>query len=303
MTRSRGFTTMLALLALALFGLTADDALAKAKKKKPPKKPPNVAKAPPAPKADPEALKALMGNFKWGMSVDETLQVINKGIDAKYDPKIKELTDVYEQNRLRKKASSEKAAIKKTLVKFEAKESSWDVSIVDREFDHKNDEAMFVVWELDEASGKDQRRFYFFVDGKLWKMFIAFNTDMFPENMTFAAFQAAMEKRYGEGAIQMRVDADGIESFDFVYWRSNGYFLRAIDLTKFYSSFALAISDDTVEKTIYARRLERNPKGDGRNPLVDAVADDGKKDSTKPPEENADVVDRITNDGEKPKKK
>jgi hypothetical protein len=280
---------------------TAAKTTQKTTAKTPPKK---VEKA--APKANPEAIKALMGGFKWGMSVDQTLEVLNKQIDDKYEPDIKKLTDVYEQNKLRKKAAKEKADLKKTFTEFGDKESSWDVSIVDKEFDHKNGESMLVDWEVDPASNKDQRRFYFFEDGKLWKMFIAFNADMFPDSMTFAAFQAAMEKRYGAGAIQMRTDEDGTEHFDFVYWKSPGYFLRAIDLTKFYSTYCLAISDDGVEKTIYARREERNPKSNNKNPLVDAVTDDPTKDKNKVPDQNSDVIDRITNDGggdKTPKKK
>ncbi len=307
----RGSATLAALVA-AVMGMAGSDAMAKGAakpaakvtpKKTPPKKtPPKKTAEKAAPKANAEAIKALMGPFKWGMTVDETFEVLNKQIDEKYEPKIKELTDVYEQNKLRKKAAKDKADIKKTYVEFKDKESPWDVSLIDREFDHKNDESMFVDWETDPTSNKDQRRFYFFVDGKLWKMFISFNTDMFPDNMTFAAFQAAMEKRYGAGAIQMRTDEDGTEHFDFVYWKSSGYFLRAIDLTKFYSSFCLAISDDSMEKTIYARRQERNPKGENKNPLVDAVTDDPNKDPKKLPDQNSDVIDRITNDPNPPKK-
>ena len=56
---------------------------------------------------------------------------------------------------------------------------------------------------------KDGRQL-FFVDGKLWKFFIAFNNKMF-EGKTFADFQAAMEGRYGTGAVEMRKNPDGSE--------------------------------------------------------------------------------------------
>jgi hypothetical protein len=75
--------------------------------------------------------------------------------------------------------------------------------------------------------------------------------------------------------------------------------LRAIDLTKFYSSFCIAISDESVESYIAQRRPERNPKKNKDNAIADAVAEDPSKVTNKPPEDNSDVVDKITGDGNK----
>ena len=289
-------TTGLLALALALGG---GSAYAKAAKKKAgAKKPAAAAKVKAAPKADTKAVTELMGNFKWGMTPDEVVGVIGKQIDDRYAEKLKETSDVFEQNKLRKAATAEKKKIKDSYLEFKDKETPWDVSIIDREFDHKDDESMFWIWENDPNSGKDQRRFYFFVDGKLWKMFIQFNASLF-EGKTFADFQAVMEKRYGSGAIEMRKNRNGSEEFDFIYWRSGGTYLRAIDLTKFYSSFCIAISDESVEKWIADRRVQRNPKANKDNAIADAVAEDPTKVTGKPPEDNSDAVDKITGGGGK----
>jgi hypothetical protein len=133
-------------------------------------------------------------------------------------------------------------------------------------------------------------------------MFIQFNAAVF-EDKTFADFQAAMEKRYGTGAIEMRKNRNGTEEFDYIYWRSGNTFLRAIDLTKFYSSFCIALSDDSVEKWINQRRAERNPKANRDNAIADAVAEDPTTATpNKPPEDNADAVDKITGAGGDKKK-
>lgn len=290
--RARPIVAVLALLLAAAFGLS-DDAIAKKKKKKPKKKPDPVAQK--APQADKRAVSELMGDFKWGMTVEETLEVVYKKIDERYAEKIKATTDVYVQNKLRKKAAGDKKKVRDTYIEFKGQETSWDVSIVDREFGHKDDEAMFVVWESDIQTGRDQRRFYFFLDGKLWKMFIAFNTEQF-EGMTFQDFKKVMEDRYGKSAEKMRGNPDGTEEVDYLFWRAGNVYLRAIDLTKVYSAFCLALSDEDVEKTIYARREERNPSKKGPDNITDSVTDQGGSDQ-KPPEENRDVVDRITGGG------
>ena len=281
-----------ALLAVLLIGIGSADAVTKKKKKKaPPKaKATATAKMKAAPKANAQAVSALMGPFKFGMTYEEVMGVLAKQIDEKYHAKVKETRDINQQDKYRRTAMKEKAEIKKTFVKFEGRKTGWDVSIVDKEIGHKNDEAMIVYWENDPDTKKDQRRFFFFVDQKLWKMFIAFNTDVF-QGKTFADFQGTMETRYGKAADEMRDDVR------FLAWRSPGYYLRAIDLTQFYGNFCIAISDDSVESFIHTRREERNPKEVKTSVIVDAVTEGGnKKDESKPSLEdpNSDVVDRMT---------
>jgi hypothetical protein len=303
--RTRQLVGTLALaLTVGLTGLPGSAFGGKKKKEAAAKKPAPAQKAPkkekkPAPAADKKAVTALMGDFKWGMSKDEVLGVLDKQVDARAEEKVKATSDIFTQNKLRKAAAAEKKKLREGYTEFKGGESSWNVSIVDREFDHQNDESMLVVWEFDRETGKDQRRFYFFVDGKLWKMFVQFNADLF-EGKTFVDFQGVMETRYGAGAVEMRSEPDGTEVFDYVYWRSDGAFLRAIDLTKFYSSFCIAISDDSVEKWITPRRAERNPKKKRDTAIADAVAEDpAKKEANKVPEDNANVVDQITGGGKK----
>jgi hypothetical protein len=203
----KSFLFGVGVLAMALVMGHADTASAKGKKAKKPVAAAKKKKE--APKADTKAVTELMGAFKWGMTPDEVFAVLGKQIDDKYAERIKGTSDVFEQNKLRKGAVADKKKLKESFVEFNGKgESPWNVSIIDREFDQKNDEAMFWTWENDKASGMDQRRFYFFVDGKLWKMFIQFNADLF-DGKTFADFQAVMEKRYGDGAIEMRKNLVG----------------------------------------------------------------------------------------------
>lgn len=263
-----------------------------ANKKKGGRKTSAASAAPPA-EVDKRVISELMGSFTWGMTLEQVLEVIGQQIDERFAERIHETSDVYAQSQLRKKADAEKEKIRSSLIKFEGKETSWDVSIIDDEFWHKNGESMVVLWEVDPQSGKDQRRFFFFLDGKLWKTFVAFNADMFA-GKTFADFRQVMEKRYGPGAVAMRKAPDGTEEFHQLVWRSDSVLLRAIDQTKFYGIFCLALSDLGVESTIQARREERNPRRKAETGVVDAVTDKGSDGPQTPPADNSDVVDRIT---------
>jgi hypothetical protein len=279
---------LLPALAVVLAALFLASGVEAAKKKRP--KPAGSS----SPKANESAVKELMGEYRWGLTPDEVLVIIEKKIAANFEEQIKKTPDVFEQTRLRKHIKSEVADVKKTLIPFNGQKTGWDVSIVEGEFGHKNDESMLVWQERDAKGAVGNQRFFFFVDGKLWKMFIAFNMDAYKEK-TFDVFRTAMESRYGKAAEQTRINAEGKEVFASIYWRGGGYYLRAIDLLQFYANFCLAISDEDVEKWIVTRRQERFPKAPPK-PYVKAPA--GSNDPQHDPNDN--VVEEITGGGKKP---
>jgi hypothetical protein len=289
--RTRTLTIAIALLAsLSLAG----SAMAKKKKKGGGKTTTTTKKEAPAPKANTAALTQLMGPYKWGATIDETVEVLEKQIADRYAEKIaKAADDKYEQNKLRKEIKAEAEKVKKSRLKFEGQKTGWDVSVIEREYGHKNEESMLVYGEYDPANRLDQQRFFFFVDEKLWKMFIAVNMDAF-EGKTFADFKSAMESRYGKAASHSVPGNDGVDKVDYIYWRGNGAYLRAVDLMTFYGTFAIAISDDSVEQTIYRRRAERNPPKAPTGTVVDSVMEDKSKDDKILEDQNSDVINKIT---------
>jgi hypothetical protein len=274
----------LLMLTLALFPL----ATAGAKKKpKPAPKPAAAAAAPaPAAKANEKAVNELLGPWKWGMSVDDVLVALNKQLMDRLAPDLAKTTDVYEQIRLKKQVKTEVDAVRDSQIKFEGQRTGWDVSIIEGEFMQKNGESMMLYRENDPATGRDQQRFFFFKDGKLWKQFIAFNMEPY-KGKTFNDFREAMEARYGKGTPITKTERDGKEKLVSVAWKSGSTYLRAIDLMQFYSNFCLAFSDDNVEKAMAAERLARAPKVAPRGTVTDAPSNEKVNDP------NADVIDRI----------
>ena len=144
-------------------------AKAPAKKPAPTAAKPAAKKATPAPMvsgAHKKALAEKFGGFKFGMTKDEVLGVLQKQIDEQYEDKIKATTDIALQDRLRKEKKTEVARVASTYIEFDSKTSPWDVSIIDGEFAHNTNESMMERWE--NEGGKNQRRFFFFYDNKLW---------------------------------------------------------------------------------------------------------------------------------------
>lgn len=256
--------------------------------KDPPKKAPAKTakqKAPPPKKIPPvsaEAKKKLaanMGPFKWGMTKDEIIAGLQKDLDARYEEKIKATSDIPMQDRLRKEKKTELARIASTYTAFEGKKTGWDVSIIEEEFAHNTGESMLERWE--NQDGKNNRRFFFFHEGKLYKMFIQLDVSILPEDKrNFETFKGVMLSSYGQGDVEN----------DRITWRTPEFEVRAIDKLKAYGAVAIAIEDPRVKKDLVAIREAKAPPKKDTNPVIKAIVDDG---SSKPDVKNNTAVDAV----------
>lgn len=275
-------TKLLAVSISLMMGLSASAAADKKKK---------AAQAPKAPAVASEqtvrAIGELAGKFTWGMSPEEVQKLVASDIESRYTERIKAEGSPFKQDALRRDMAEEVDKFKRSYVKFEAAATGWDVSIVDREFAHSNNESMMVIWE------KDQRRFLFFWDNKLWKQFIAFNNEH-PAfaGKTFDDFANVIQRRYGAASMTFRkLRTSDDQTLDHLEWPPAGDFvLWAVDLTQFYGNFCLSVFQKSrVEDLEKARAVNSPKKGREGASLVDAaMKDGGNKD------QNDDIIDQIT---------
>jgi hypothetical protein len=236
------------------------------------------------------ALGELMGPFKFGMGKQDVLRELSRQINERYKEKIAGTTDVYVQDKLRRDRQAELDRIKKSYVEFKGKKTGWDVSIIDDQFGHNTDEAMMVYWENAADSGRDQRRFFFFHDGQLYKMFIALNSGQLrDEQRSFAYFQNLMEQRYGAGKVQ--ADKGIIE------WKSGTHRLLAVDKLAFYGSFCLIISDPGEDQELADIR-SANKKVKPENKVIKSVMEGGDDKQTESPglDDNRGAVEGVVGD-------
>ena len=232
-----------------------------------------------------KALGELMGPYKFGMTKQDVLKVLSRQINERYKEKIAGTADVYAQDKLRRDRQNEFDRIKKSYVEFTGTKGGWDVSIIDDQFAHNTGESMMVYWENAPETGRDQRRFFFFHDGQLYKMFIALNSaQLKDEQKTFAYFQSLMEQRYGAG----RVHADK----GMIEWKSNTYRVLAVDKIGFYGSFCLVISDPREEQELAdARAAHKKPKSE--NKVIQSVMGGDKKEADPGLDDNRGAVEGV----------
>ena len=241
-----------------------------------------------------KALVEMLGGFKFGMTKDEVLAVLQKKIDENYEDKIKQTTDIAVQDRLRRDKKTELGRVSGTYVSFDTDvKTGWDVSIIDGEFAHNTNESMMEHWE--NEGGKNQRRFFFFFDGKLWKMFVSLDVSMLPEDKkNFDTFRAVMEKQYGTGT----VETGKIE------WNAGDFYARAVDRLKDYDAIGIALEDSKMRSEVESRRAANAPPPKEGSPVLRSVMDPDHKDhpGIKDNDGAVDAVIKAQGGGGTPKK-
>src|SRR5262249_4863237 len=157
------------------------------------------------------------------------------------------------QDRLRSEKRGEIARVSQSYTAFEGKRTGWDVSIIEGEFAHNTGESMIERWE--NSGGKNQRRFFFFHDGRLWKMLVSLDVSILPaDKKNFETFQKVMQGQYGAGDVEPGL----------ITWRTDEFHVRALDKLATYDALALAIEDPRVKKDLIAiREAKAPPKKDG----------------------------------------
>ena len=264
------------LLAIAVCAAGATGAEAQKKKKKAEKK----AEAP----ASAEIAKS-MSDVKWGMGKDDVEKVFIEKIKAKYKPLIAKTKDAVEEDRLRQVAKQELSRIREGYVEFDGKSTGWDVSFLKGEFTQKNDESMLVV--RDENS----QNFYFFINGKLWKWYKAFDASVFPAN-NFGTFAGAVQRRFGNAKEAKGELQSGTGERQWLEWQDKETRLRAVDETDFYGFYCLVFESKDTLGSLAKLRTKESEKGDKKHALVEAVTTDDT--SAEDSDNSSNIVDRLT---------
>ena len=175
--RRKLFSSVIAVLLLG-GGVANAKPKAKAKPKTPSAQVVKKPTMPPVSAEHKKALAELLGAFKFGMTKDEVIGVLTKQLDDTSAEKITATSDIHTQDNLRAEKKDRIAEVTKTFVEFNGQKTGWDVSIIDDQFARNTNESMLVYWE--NSGGKNQRRFFFFYDGKLWKMFVSLDVSILP---------------------------------------------------------------------------------------------------------------------------
>jgi hypothetical protein len=225
-----------------------------------------------------------MGDLKWGMSKDDIQKQLLDKVKDKYKPLIAKTRDAVEEDRLRAAANNELKQIKDSFVEFKGTSTGWDVSFIKGEFTHGNDESMIV--QRDQNS----QNFYFFIDGKLWKWYKAFDAEVFPAD-SFATFAGAVQKRFGAAKEARGELLPGSGERHWLEWQDDTSRLRAVDQTDFYGFYCLVFEEKKTVANLASLRTNTREAGNKQHAMIEAVTAKGPDSSETG---HSDIADRIS---------
>jgi hypothetical protein len=226
-----------------------------------------------------------MGDVKWGVSRDDLSKYFLDKVKEKYRPLLGKTKDPVEEDRLRQQAKNEVEAIRKGTVDFDGRATGWDVSFIKNEFTQGNGESMLVVRDA------NSQNFYFFIEGKLWKWYKAFDAAVFPAG-NFDVFAGSVQRRFGPAKSVSGELRPGEGQLRWLEWQDKQSRLRAVDETAFYGFYCLVFEQkSTVDNLAKLRTHSSDKGGDKRHALVESVTSE--RDGAHP-DDSPNIVDRIT---------
>jgi hypothetical protein len=224
-----------------------------------------------------------MGDLTWGLTKDELQKKLIDKVKETYRPLVAKTKDAVEEDRLRQKATEEMKRIRDSFVEFTGTSTGWDVSFLRGEFTHGNDESMLVMRD------PNSQNFYFFIDGKLWKWYKAFDAEVFHAG-DFKSFAGAVQKRFGPAKDVEAELTPGSGKRHWLEWQDDKSRLRAVDQSDFYGFYCLVFEEKATVGKLAQLRTNTREVGNKQHALVEAVTAPGSRDA----DNASDVVDRIT---------
>jgi hypothetical protein len=224
-----------------------------------------------------------MGDMAWGMGKEEIQKKLIEKVKEHYRPLVAKARDAVAEDYLRQQANEEIKRIRDSYVEFRGTSTGWDVSFLRGEFTHGNDESMIVLHD------NNSQNFYFFMGGKLWKWYKAFDAEVFPAG-NFSSFSGAVTRRFGEAKDAHGELSPGSGDRHWLEWQDDKTRLRAVDQTDFYGFYCLVFEEKATVANLARLRTNTREVAGGKHALVEAVTATPSAD----PDSSPDIADRIT---------
>lgn len=230
-------------------------------------------------------LAAPLGDIEWGDDKDEVLDKLKKQMLDRLRKRDDLRRDRVRLQKERKKVLDKHRTIKDSYERLNH-DSGYKVSIIADEFTPGNGESLMRV--------KDRvaSRYYFFVDGGLYKFAVAYNQD-YLKDVEFESFVVQAAKRYGRPEATAYSEVD--DALMVARWMNNDTVLRVENERAFFGTFKMVFAERMTLERMNAleETLTASEGGD------EGVSDEVERLKDGPiADRNADVVDGLVGDFE-----
>ena len=205
-------------------------------------------------KADKPELSDVLGDIKWGDSKDEVLKKMKSSMMKKIKQK-KGSRDMVALQRKRKAVMNRHKVAEKSY-KALSGDTGYEVSIIADEFSTNNGEAMLQIKD------KVAKRFFFFIDGRLYKLVVAYNSSYLKQT-GFKSFVASSAEKYGRPAKAEYSEINGKDRLSLVRWVDRETQLDVKNKKELFATYTMSFADRQVLKRF--RKSKRNFGGNNKD--------------------------------------
>lgn len=197
--------------------------------------------------------RTLKGDFRWGMSTRDVFKLLSREIEAEYAKKQEAAgDDAMAQDGARSWRAEQLQELKANHTSFKAaSKHRWGVSLI--QFEYEDDVQEEMLWVKANAT---LRKFYFFRDGELWKIFYAYSPDTWP-GVSYADVAKDKFMKWFGPSPEEKVKQDPETAAPLVRyfeWKSSDNdVIRSFDMTQVHGVIALAVIDQSAEDSLGER--------------------------------------------------
>jgi len=255
------------------FGLAAtmSPTIADAQQAKKGKKPDTTAPAEPTTKKG-----IVIEPLKWGMTMKQVGEVIDKQIDENYKPLYQKVSPGVKMKELDGQVAEEKNAFRRSRIDFGKLPVATDSTPLKGEYSYLNKESMMVLTRKDGGT-----RYFFFIQDRLWKIIDETKfADKGPVGKDFKEAAIALSKKFGSpGRVIPPNEAKGI-FVTTVDWKDATTHVRLIERSDV--ACAVAYEEQATLGNLDSLRANKPKQEDAIDPAVAAAIRGPDPDPTPP---------------------
>ncbi|MCH9688058.1 MAG: hypothetical protein K0V04_41895 [Deltaproteobacteria bacterium] len=214
--------------------------------------------------------RKLKGDFRWGMSTRDVFKLLSREIEAEYTKRQDKASgDAMAQDAARNWRAEELQDLQANHIRFKsASKHRWGVSLIQYEYEDDTDEEMLWI-----KANPTLRKYYFFRDGELWKIFYAYSPDTWKGKPYADVVEEKFKKWFGVSPeSKVKQDPKTAEPLVryFEWTSSDGDRVRSFDMTQVHGVIGLAVLSAGTEDAI-GERLPNVGRDDSYTDVVNDV--------------------------------
>lgn len=228
------------------------------------------------------ALNEVLGDIKWGDSKQDVIKKIKDKEMARLREDKKITSDAILMQKERKDLLDRVATAEKSYARLEG-DTGYEVSVIADEYSTNNGESFF------RMKDKVAQRFYFFIDGRFYKLVVAYNAS-YVQGVPFESFVGSSVKKYGRPAVAEYDTIRQKEQLALVVWEDPETTLGVKNKKELFDTYTMVFTDRQTVKRLEANNRKFGGSGKEQQEVsatVKALTEEGDYAA------NANVLDGI----------